>query len=346
MPSDYDAIRKDNIRRYGADIGRIGRMLLADGYTVRTHFIFELRQNAEDALARRFEWNGSRSVKFQLTESSLRVSHHGQPFGDADVRGVCGIAESTKDLTAIGRFGIGFKSVYAFTDRPEIHSGTDDFAIESFVWPVASEPIERDADETVIELPLKPGDVEGHDEIGAGLGKLGASALMFLRQIEEIHWSIEGGRSGLYLRQSEEVDSHVRRVTVIGQEQDAEETDQSWLVFSRPVNVEGSRHVEHVEIAFDLAKPGEDGKESIVRLERSPLVVFFPTELETHLGFLLQGPYRTTPSRDLVPHRDAWNRHVSRKPPRFCPWRSAGFATRLAPSRRPSVPAARFGEIR
>jgi hypothetical protein len=138
MPSDYRAIRTNNVLRYGTDIGRIGKMLLADRYTVRTHFIFELLQNAEDALARRTRWKGSRSVRFHLTERALRVSHFGRPFDDADVRGICGIAESTKDLTDIGRFGIGFKSAYAFTDRPEIHSGAEDFAIESFVWPVAA----------------------------------------------------------------------------------------------------------------------------------------------------------------------------------------------------------------
>src|SRR5437588_12680040 len=109
MPSDYGAIKADNERRYGTDIGRIGPMLLADRYDDRTHFIFELLQNAEDALARRPGWHGSRSVTFHLTESALRVSHFGHPFDEADVRGICGIAESTKDLTAIGRFGIGFK---------------------------------------------------------------------------------------------------------------------------------------------------------------------------------------------------------------------------------------------
>jgi hypothetical protein len=39
MASDYNAIRADNERRYGTDIGRIGPMLLADGYDDRTHFI-------------------------------------------------------------------------------------------------------------------------------------------------------------------------------------------------------------------------------------------------------------------------------------------------------------------
>jgi len=37
------------------------------------------------------------------------------------------------------------------------------------------------------------------------------------------------------------------------------------------------------------------------------LNVFFPTVVETHLGFLLQGPLRTTPSRDAVPSADEWN---------------------------------------
>jgi HSP90 family molecular chaperone len=53
MASDYQSIRADNRLKYGTDIGRIGPMLLSDRYDDRTHFIFELLQNAEDALARR-----------------------------------------------------------------------------------------------------------------------------------------------------------------------------------------------------------------------------------------------------------------------------------------------------
>jgi len=195
MIPDYQAIRADNEPRYGTEWGRIGPMLLANRYADRTHFIFELLQNAEDALARRAGWQGSRAVTFHLTESALRVSHFGHPFNDADVRGVCGIGESTKDdFTAIGRFGIGFKSVYACTDRPEVHSGTEDFAIENFVWPIAARPLDRDPNETLINIPLKASDDAIHDEIAAGLGRLGASALLFLRQIEEIRWTVDRAR--------------------------------------------------------------------------------------------------------------------------------------------------------
>src|SRR5690349_15724854 len=101
MTCDYQAIRRENEHRYGTDIGRIGPMLLADRYDDRTHFIYELLQNAEDALAKPRRWAGKRSVQFHLGWSALQVSHFGRPFDEADVRGVCGIAESTKDLTAI-----------------------------------------------------------------------------------------------------------------------------------------------------------------------------------------------------------------------------------------------------
>lgn len=309
MSSDYSAIRADNQRRYGTDIGRIGPMLLADRYDDRTHFIFELLQNAEDALARRDQWQGARAVSFQLTETQLRFSHFGQPFCEADVRGICGIAESTKALTAIGRFGIGFKSVYAITDRPEVHSGTEAFAIESFVWPVGVERTTRHHDETLFVLPFKSDDSHALDDISRGLQRLGATALLFLRHIEEVRWSVPSGPSGTYLRDSQEVADGVRRVTVIGQQHDAGDVDDEWLVFSRAVAAQDGRHAGYVEFAFSLSNepPGGDG---IQRVERSPLVVFFPTVVETHLGFLLQGPYRTTPSRDNVPRSDPWNQHL------------------------------------
>ena len=109
MASDYQALRAENKGLYGTDIGRIGPILLADRYADRTHFIFELLQNAEDALARRPGWEGSRAVDFELSRNALTISHFGKPFDEPDVRGICGIAKSTKPLTAIGRLTSSIK---------------------------------------------------------------------------------------------------------------------------------------------------------------------------------------------------------------------------------------------
>lgn len=310
MPTDYHSIRTENARRYGTDIGRIGRMLLADRYDDRTHFIFELLQNAEDALARRPGWSGQRSVRFLLDHDRLTFSHFGKPFDELDVRGICGIAESTKELTAIGHFGIGFKSVYAFSERPEVHSGEEAFAIESFVHPVAVEPLERVGDETVIVIPLDAESEADRMEITAGLRRLGARALLFLREIEELEWRVEGGPSGIYLRgRPEYLGDGVRRITVIGQEEGEAEVEETWTVFSRPVSTEEGVPAGYVELAFHVTREGAHSDWEVRPIARSPLVVYFPTVLETHLGFLVQGPYRTTPSRDNVPRHDDWNRH-------------------------------------
>ena len=138
MPTNYEKLKAENVAEYGKAIGRVGPMLLANRYDDRSHFLFELLQNAEDALKRR-EGEGPRSVSFYLSQDRLRFSHFGQLFTEKDVRGICGIGESTKaeDQATIGKFGIGFKAVYAFTDAPEIHSGAEHFAIDSFVWPRA-----------------------------------------------------------------------------------------------------------------------------------------------------------------------------------------------------------------
>jgi hypothetical protein len=91
VAASYEEISQGNRGRYGADIVRIGPMLLADRYGDRTHFIFELLEIAEDAFGRRGAWNGARWVTFERTATALGVSHFGRPFNEAAVRGVCEI---------------------------------------------------------------------------------------------------------------------------------------------------------------------------------------------------------------------------------------------------------------
>ncbi len=308
MPSNYTALRQDQ-ERLLRTINNSGR-LIAGLYADRTHFIYELLQNAEDALARRPLWGGSRAVRFTLSQDSLRVTHWGKPFDNRDVEGICSIGESTKELTDIGRFGIGFKSVYAFTDRPEVHSGSEDFAIEDFVFPTAAPGLERSDDETVILLPLRAQNPHDRSAIAGGLKGLGARTLLFLRHIEEVVWDVGGRVGGLYRRSRPEVlREGVRAITVAGQEGNGPAVEQRWMLFSSPATNEDGIVVGHAEVAFQIMRDDSD-RDRITRVRSSPLVAYFPTALETTLGFLVQGPYRTTPSRDNIPASDPWNQRL------------------------------------
>ena len=139
MPADYQHIHREHQADYGRKLSVWAQDHLANRYIDRTHFIFELLQNAEDALSERENGTLPTLVKFNLRTDGLEVRHFGKPFTAKNVKSICAINESTKnaDLTEIGCFGIGFKSVYAFTKRPEVHSGDEHFGIEGFVLPVA-----------------------------------------------------------------------------------------------------------------------------------------------------------------------------------------------------------------
>lgn len=307
MASSYEEISKAHREQYGTDVGRYGGPLLVDRYEDRTHFIYELLQNAEDALRRRGpDWKGNSQVRFNLASDKLAVTHSGHPFTEADVKSICSIALSTKGDEAIGKFGIGFKSVYTFTERPEIHSGDEAFSITDYVHPKALPSDDSLNGETRIILPLKEEDTTAKADLTNGLKALGPNALLFLRHITELSWSIDGGESGVYLRTSPEaISPNVNRIKLIGESSSQADVDQEWLVFSRDTGK------GQLEIAFSLQVDSKDqNKWEIQPLPSSPLVVFFPTAHQTNLGFLVQGPFLSTPSRDNIRSDSDWNHRL------------------------------------
>jgi hypothetical protein len=336
VPADYEKIRAENITRYGTDTAVLN--LLGQLYSDRTHFIFELIQNAEDA--------GARELAFELFDDRLEVRHDGRPFTDADVRGICGVGNSAKagDLTAIGRFGIGFKSVYAYTQTPSVHSPGEHFRIENYVRPVSIAPAGAPDDmpasapdgapgETLFIFPFDRGDLSpaaATAEIAAALAGLGLGTLLFLRSIERVAVSgyqvaaavleraattqpgtLAGPGSGASGRAAgggscrPGARAAARREVTLRRSRDG--ATEEWLVWHRDLEA-ADQPGQRVEIAFPV-RQGIDGP-GLVRCRESPLVVFFPTQKETFLGFLIQGPYRTTPARDNVPEHDPWNQFL------------------------------------
>jgi hypothetical protein len=317
MSTDYEQITREHIEGYGNWVGEYAPPLLADRYSDRTHFVYELLQNAEDAL----RWRSDREdgfrkdVSFELLDNGLSFRHYGLPFDEKHVRAICKIGKGTKDddLTAIGKHGIGFKSVYAYTHHPEVHSGDEHFVIELFVRPRGIESRPVSIDETCFWLPFDHPEApraDAHTEIADRLRKLGLKTLLFLRNIESISWKLDSAEHGHYLRDPRRsVADGVDRVTLFGQENDEEPLMEEWLVFNREVKHNG-KPAGFVEVAFVMETDKNSGAQRVSPVSESPLVVFFPTERETHFGFLIQGPYRTTPSRDNIPKGDAWNQRL------------------------------------
>lgn len=313
-PSDYAAIRsrgKEDLWKTSADWGK---RVFDEQYDDPAHFLLELLQNAEDALARRTRKppKAKRGVAFELTDDGLRFRHFGDPFDRADVESICRIGQSTKKLDDIGRFGLGFKSVYAFTDRPRIHSGPEDFAIADYFKPEACEPLaSRGRDETVIEVP-RTSDRGDWDRLSASMDEmLSPVNLLFLRHIESVRWRDARGSTTTCDRKAQRLDRNVRRVTITHAPSGDEPSHADhWLVFSRPVQVDRDRRIP-VEIAFrENTERATANRRRIESVPHSRLYAYFPTNEDTRVGFLIQGPYNTTPARDSVRKHDEWNERL------------------------------------
>lgn len=90
-------------------------------YTDPGHFLIELLQNAEDA--------GARTFRVVFDRARILVWHDGSPFDVRDLVGVTSIGQTTKRKQQIGFFGVGFKSVYEVTERPQVYSDVYEFEI-------------------------------------------------------------------------------------------------------------------------------------------------------------------------------------------------------------------------
>jgi hypothetical protein len=136
---------------------------IIDKYPESAHFVYELLQNADDAEATK--------VKIELLKDALVFRHNGkirftvtEEIEDSSVilghiNSITSIGDSTKketDGNKIGKFGVGFKSVFQYTNVPEIYDDTFCFKIEDYIVPTL---LDRDFNgrekgETVFYFPF------------------------------------------------------------------------------------------------------------------------------------------------------------------------------------------------
>lgn len=302
-------------------------------YTDRSHFIYELLQNAEDAEAT--------SIRFVQYHDRLEVLHDGRPFTAKNLQGLCDIGKSDKvdNLNQIGEFGVGFKSVFGICDTVLLYSEPSHFRnsdigdavpfsvkIVDFTSPkdIEQEAFDRSFT-TKFVFPYVVGRTfsgfksleELNRTLSAKLKNLGITTLLFMKNLELIEYQIHmDGESidGQYLLEKSSVNDHCSLVSALGvfdatdeKRENAEEI--SYLKFSRPIDADSKRTVD---IAFPVIV-NEDGSYVCQKPDNPYISVYFPTETESKLGFIVQGPYRTTPNRSSIPADDEDNIRLAKE---------------------------------
>ena len=280
-------------------------------YPDTAHLVFELLQNAEDAEAT--------SARFELSDTKLSFTHDGRPFSKKDLDDITNYFKSAKyeQEDKIGRFGIGFKSVFGCTETPRIYSDTVAFEIVDRIVPRS---IPRPAcsirltnRQTVIELPfngkMKTAD-EARKEIRLGLEQMSVMSVLHLECIKAIKWRTDAGESGSLIRTDfGNGVVQIRAIRPTGEEK------RCFLRFREPY---ADDSLMHLDVVFELEER-EREKEAlqvedevladrfrIVPAERGSVAVFFPATKETsNLRFHLHAPFIPELSRaSIKEHRD------------------------------------------
>ncbi|MFH2122752.1 MAG: hypothetical protein ABIJ50_04635 [Pseudomonadota bacterium] len=291
------------------------KRLLTDLYPDNAHFIYELLQNAEDA--------GASQVLFILNDDSLEFEHNGDRlFSIANVAAITSIGVSTKkdDHTSIGKFGVGFKAVFAYTNTPEIHSGDFHFRIRDLVVPDTDDiaVCSREDNLTRFVFPFdnpKKSKKNARNEIERNLRQLNENTLLFLKNIQKIEFLLPNATMGSLERNTKDKN----RIEIFVQyPEGTEPTSVAFLRFEKMVDVhDEDREIKscRISVAFSMVenkvrdeeKPDKRSKRKrtdrweIRPLEHGQVSIYFPADKETsNLRFHLHAPFASTVARDSV----------------------------------------------
>ena len=248
-----------------------------DLYREPTHFVYELLQNADN--------HGAKTAHFRLEKNSVIFDHDGTDEFDMDsVKAITGISNSTKK--GIANFGLGFKSVFAISDRPEVYSRKFNFAIEKISIPYQIPPVDLGRYTTKFILPFsakKYTIAEIHSMVRKCLDSINLSAIMFLRNLQTIKIDIDDKQRDI---------SFVKEpngpcCTVCTDNAN----DAKFLVF---------RDDSGCSIAYEIDDDGD-----IVSPEGYPYVsVFLPTRTQSEVNFVVDAQFHTPPDREKINYDD------------------------------------------
>ena len=270
--------------------GQLLSMLYSDPF----HFIEELLQNAEDAIARRKKPEETGFVKIVSSETGIDFLHNGDPFDERDLMAVTTFASTTKkglpDINQIGKFGIGFRSVYGITDSPEIHSGSHHYRIIDFEIPESVEIENEIGFTTLIRLPFKKNlNREFLANLRWELLNLDSSFLLFLQQIS--HIEISDGYETVVLSAATEKYENQLLAKTIYTSRGGEQIQKRFLLFHKKAGKLGE-----VAIAVSISDLGE-----FLPSGSRKVSVYFPTQFRIEHDILIHGRFTTTPNRENIP---------------------------------------------
>jgi hypothetical protein len=288
------------------------------------HFILELLQNAEDAGPKHCPPNGE--IEFTISQNRIRISHNGTPFVEDNVDAICGVRSTKKpELGTLGFLGIGFKSVFKVTDRPQVHSGEFHFRFDKSAHPDAASvpwqimPIWEEAPSELLSsgvttfiLPFRS--TELYEQTRDELKKLDVHVFLFLKWLKRLRVVDESNGQSTVVENLGEKDGFVsikkgdavQRFVVCRRSASVppEVASDPVLVFYKRQNV------KQREVVIAFAVDADGNLQSVEDASALGSVSSFLPLVEERSGaeFLIQADFLVQPGREAIQYELAWNR--------------------------------------
>lgn len=285
----------------------------SDIYPDPAHFVYELLQNADDAKASKaafylyndhlvFKHNGKR--QFTITEDG-ELGEEVKPSPYGDINSITAYSSSKdNEPNTIGKFGLGFKSVYNYTDRPEIYDDKFHFAIERRMVPIllGHDHMLRQSGETLFVLPFKASDISVN-EISERLKSLEAPTL-FLNHLDTINYYDQISGNSYHFSKVTNVKRTSGDITYeLIQIDDPGETSQL-ILFHRKKKI--ASKILEVSVGYFFNQLGE-----IDTSTTRGIHCFFPTKESFGLCFISHAPFLLTNNRQNINDEDINNELIT-----------------------------------
>lgn len=283
---------------------------IVEKYSDQAHFVYELLQNADDVKATHarfllktdcliYAHNGTRGFSISNPDNEENDSISGTL---GDINAITSIGNSNKTEASIGKFGVGFKAVFQYTNTPYIIDDSFRFKIENRIVPklIEKDNPERRKGETLFFLPFdneKRQDI-AFVEISNRLKHL-LYPQLFLSHLEDISFQIDDV-CGCYKKTIEESfvfqDITAENISLTMDLGGERKEEKLWL-FSK-TNEEEYR----CSVGFFVDADG-----NLRPANNIPAFCFFATKVNTGLNFIIHAPFLLTDSREGIQAGDEHN---------------------------------------
>jgi len=247
-------------------------------YSINSHFIYELIQNAED---NSYKSSSIPTLSFIVTKEGILTQNNEIGFNEENINSICKFSTSSKkgqkELGYIGEKGLGFKSVFAITDKPSIFSNG-----YQFYFPFQSNFRYRD------DIEKKIRDIE-------------PIVLLFLSKLKSLQ---------IFNKQKHLVNvNRSSQVSYANFEKVSLEFNNSKEIYflvkkiiTKPAEIDEPKRDKTTKREIVLAFPALDNK-----FIEDRVFSFLPTEMKTGLPFLIQSDFILIGNRENIIQDNDWN---------------------------------------